>query len=535
MTRSRSTSVAEVAEPGQTVHNRAVPSRSSPPSPAETPAGEHLPDLSPFERQVRLELALAIGDIGTWTWDLTTGTGDIDRRGAEIVGLEPGFLPDIAAAQQQRVHPDDLARLADDVAIGIASGDLFSLEYRVAHEDGRISHVASRARVFRDAAGAPVRLLGTNRDVTAEREHEADLRTREERYRTLFESMDEGFGILELIFDGDLCVDCRFIEVNPAFERHTGLKDPVGRTAGELVRTPDTRWLEMYARVVETGEPLRVRGEAAGIGRTLDAYCFRVGEPDQRRVALLVKDVSRDVAVDEAREAMLERERLARSAAEAFLAVMSHELRTPVTSIYGTAALLARDPYRDDLPDLVRDMQDEAERLRRIIDDLLVLSGVDRGHIPLSPEPLLIQHAVPEVLSDATRRFPAVTFENAITMAIPPVIADTTALRQVLYNLVSNAAKYAGEDGPVTVAATDLGSTVEVAVLDRGPGVGEDPNALFELFYRSPHTAQRASGTGIGLYVASQLSRAMDASITATNREGGGAVFRVRLPKAPEE
>ena len=512
-----------------------MPSHSSSPPPAVTAIDDLPPDLSPFERQVRLELALSIGEIGIWSWDLTTGSGDIDERGAQIVGLEPGFLPDIGAAQQQRVHPDDLTKLTDDVATGIASGDQFNLEYRVIHEDGRIAHVASRARVFRDAAGAPVRLLGTNRDVTAEREHEAELRSREERYRTLFESMDEGFGILELIYDGDRCVDCRFIETNPAFARHTGLDDPEGRTASELVRTPDPRWLDMYAHVVQTGEPLRVRGEAAGIGRTLDAYCFRVGEPDQHRIALLVKDVSRDVAVDEAREAMLERERLARSAAEAFLAVMSHELRTPVTSIYGTAALLARDPYRDELPDLVRDMQDEAERLRRIIDDLLVLSGVDRGHIPLSPEPLLIQHAVPEVLSDANRRFPAVTFEKELPANVPPVVADTTALRQVLYNLVSNAAKYAGEDGPVTITAEDLGRTVEVSVLDRGPGVGDDPNALFELFYRSPHTAQRASGTGIGLYVASQLSRAMDATITASNREGGGAAFRVRLPKARED
>jgi signal transduction histidine kinase len=512
-----------------------VPSRSSPPSPPAAPADEHLPDLSPFERQVRLELALAIGEIGIWSWDLATGTGDIDRRGAEIVGLEPGFLPDIAAAQRRQVHPDDLTKLGDDLAAGIASGDLFNLEYRVIHADGGVRHVASRARVFRDAEGTPIRLLGTNRDVTAEREHEAELRTREERYRTLFESMDEGFGIVELIFDGDQCVDCRFVEVNPAFERHTGLKDPVGRTAGELVRTPDQRWLEMYARVVQTGEALRVRGEATGIGRTLDAYCFRVGDPAQRRIALLVKDVTRDVIAEQEREGLLERERLARSAAEAFLAVMSHELRTPVTSIYGTAALLARDPYRAELPDLVRDMQDEAERLRRIIDDLLVLSGVDRGHIPLSPEPLLVQHAVPDVLSDATRRFPAVAFETEIPTAMPPVIADTTALRQVLYNLVSNAAKYAGGDGPVTITAVDRGPTVEVEVLDRGPGVGDDPNALFDLFYRSPHTAHRASGTGIGLYVASQLSHAMGATIDASNREGGGAAFRVSLPKAAED
>jgi signal transduction histidine kinase len=485
--------------------------------------------------RTRLELALDIGEIGTWSWDLATGTGDIDERGARIVGLEPGFIEDIAEAQRRRVHPDDLARLETDLKAGLAAGGVFDLEYRVLHADGSIVHVASRARVFCDASGKPVRLLGTNRDVTAAREHESELRAREERYRTLLEAMDEGFGILEVVFDGDEPVDYRFLEVNPAFERHTGLRDPVGRTARELLPGRELTLLPIYGEVARSGEAIRTRDHVPAIRRTLDAYCFRVGDPAQRRIAAFVKDVTHEVAADTEREALLDRERLARAAAEAFLAVMSHELRTPVTSIYGTAALLARDPYRPELPDMLRDVQDEAERLRRIIDDLLVLSGVDRGHIPLSPEPVLIQHAVPEVIEDARRRYPDVTFEAEVPAGLSPVIADTTALRQVLYNLVSNAAKYAGTDGPVTIAAVDQDTVVEVAVLDEGPGVGPEPGALFELFYRSPHTAPRASGTGIGLYVASQLSRAMGAGIEATNRAGQGAAFTVTLPKASED
>jgi signal transduction histidine kinase len=508
------------------------------PDPAPGPdenTGQPLPADPGDDHGARLELALDIGEIGTWSWDLATGTGDIDERAARIVGLEPGFIADIAEAQRRHVHPDDLARLEADLKAGLASRDVFHLDYRVVHADGSIAHVASRARVFCDQDGNPVRLLGTNRDVTGEREHEAELRAREERYRTLFDAMDEGFGILEVVFEGDEPVDYRFIEVNPAFERHTGLTDPVGRTARELLPGRELTLLPVYAQVVRSGEAIRTRDHVPALRRTVDAYCFRVGDPSQRRIAAFVKDVTHQVAVETEREAMLERERLARAAAEAFLAVMSHELRTPVTSIYGTAALLARDPVRPDLPDLLRDVQDEAERLRRIIDDLLVLSGVDRGHIPLSPEPVLIQHAVPEVIADARRRFPDVTFVDTIPAGLPPVIADTTALRQVLYNLVSNAAKYAAADGPVTITAVESGAVVAVAVLDEGPGVGPEPGALFELFYRSPHTAPRASGTGIGLYVASQLSRAMDATIEASNRDGGGAAFTVTLPKASEE
>jgi signal transduction histidine kinase len=506
------------------------------PAQASDATGDALPSpADPDDPRTRLALALDIGEIGIWSWDLATGTGDIDERGARIVGLEPGFIADIAEAQRRRVHPDDLARLETDLKAGLAGREVFDLEYRVVHADGSLAHVASRARVFRDENGNPQRLLGTNRDVTAEREHDTELRAREERYRTLLDAMDEGFGILEVVFDGDEPVDYRFLEVNPAFERHTGLKDPVGRTARELLPGRELTLLPIYGEVARSGEAIRMRDHVPALRRTVDAYCFRVGDPAQRRIAAFVKDVTHEVAADTEREAMLERERLARAAAEAFLAVMSHELRTPVTSIYGTAALLARDPGRPDLPDLLRDVQDEAERLRRIIDDLLVLSGVDRGHIPLSPEPVLIQHAVPEVIEDARRRYPDVTFEGDIPAALSPVIADATALRQVLYNLVSNAAKYAGRDGPVTIAAVDRETVVEVAVLDEGPGVGPEPGALFELFYRSPHTAPRASGTGIGLYVASQLSRAMGAGIGAANREGGGAVFTLTLPKASED
>src|SRR5262245_37856760 len=126
-------------------------------APTEAPGPTDGHDLAvsndPSDREARLELALDIGEIGTWSWDLATGTGDLDERGARIVGLEPGFIPDIAVAQRQRVHPDDLATLEADLKAGLAGSDVFDLEYRVVHADGSVAHVASRARVFRDRDG----------------------------------------------------------------------------------------------------------------------------------------------------------------------------------------------------------------------------------------------------------------------------------------------------------------------------------------------------------------------------------------------
>jgi len=147
----------------------------------------------------------------------------------------------------------------------------------------------------------------------------------------------------------------------------------------------------------------------------------------------------------------------------------------------------------------------------------------------------MLQRALREPLADVGRRYPGASFDVQMPASLPAVVADTTALRQVLYNLLSNAAKYAGADGPITVEATQVGDDVDVAVLDHGPGPGDDPAALFALFYRAPHTAKRASGTGIGLYVTSQLLEAMGSSITAGTNGERGAAFRFRLPLAHDE
>ena len=131
--------------------------------------------------EARLQLALDIAELGTWEIDLATGIAALDARGAEIVGLRPGDAGDAAKAQTERVHPEDLARLQAEVAAGVAARAPFDLAYRVILEDGRLRHVASRARVLADAAGRPLRLVGTNRDVT-------DDRLAEEERARLFEA-----------------------------------------------------------------------------------------------------------------------------------------------------------------------------------------------------------------------------------------------------------------------------------------------------------------------------------------------------------
>jgi two-component system sensor histidine kinase KdpD len=219
---------------------------------------------------------------------------------------------------------------------------------------------------------------------------------------------------------------------------------------------------------------------------------------------------------------------------EAFMAVLSHELRTPVTTIFGASALLARVQTDDDTG-LLGDIHAEAERLRRIVDDLLVLSRSERGAIEVSPEPTLLQRSVRDIVDDIGRRYPHADIRFEAAQFLPSAMADPTALVQVVHNLVTNAIKYAGHDGPIEVAVSASGPMAVVTVSDSGPGLGADTDRVFGLFHRAEHTRKRASGTGIGLYVARELVRAMGGDIIGFNREVGGACFRFTLPLAVVE
>jgi signal transduction histidine kinase len=220
---------------------------------------------------------------------------------------------------------------------------------------------------------------------------------------------------------------------------------------------------------------------------------------------------------------------------DAFLAVLSHELRTPVTTIFGVSAILGRTETDAGTAELLRDIQEEAERLRRIVDDLLVLSRSERGAIEISPEPILLQRTVSGIVTDIAHRYPDVEVQFHAKPFVPAAMADPTALVQVIYNLVTNAIKYAGEDGPIAVTVDSGADGAAVSVADHGPGLGDEPDAVFALFHRADHTKRRAAGTGIGLYVARELVRAMGGEIVGTNRHDGGAEFRFTLPFAELE
>ncbi len=165
-------------------------------------------------------------------------------------------------------------------------------------KDGRHQEVEVVANLYQENGHAVIQC--NIRDITARKQAEAALRTSEERYRNLFNSIDEGFCVIEMIFGKNRKPrDYRFLEVNPAFEKQTGIHCATGKLIRTIAPNLEAHWLETYGRVALTGKPVRFTNEAKDLGRWFDIYAFRIGGAGSRKVAVLLNNVTIKRQVDE--------------------------------------------------------------------------------------------------------------------------------------------------------------------------------------------------------------------------------------------
>lgn len=234
-----------------------------------------------------------------------------------------------------------------------------------------------------------------------------------------------------------------------------------------------------------------------------------------------------------------EDEQRAAALREAFIGVISHELRTPITTIYGLTKMLRQrvDALAPEIRNqAIDDVEAEADRLYRLVEDLLVLSRAERGRVEIADEPLLVDKVVRHAVNAESARWPTRVFHLDAELGLPLVLGEATYVEQATRNLLTNAAKYSPSGTDVRVTVLEEGGEVIVRVLDSGIGIGEgDEERLFELFYRSATASRQAAGAGIGLFVCRQLIEAMDGRIWARSRPEGGAEFGFALPVHVED
>ncbi len=216
-----------------------------------------------------------------------------------------------------------------------------------------------------------------------------------------------------------------------------------------------------------------------------------------------------------------------------FVSVVSHELRTPLTSIIGALSTLKRPELSPSDPravELVEMAAKQSQRLKTLIEDLLVISRIEAQSLPMRPETIDLTTFLGELLESIPGGDRLVHDRSA---TLPSVIADPDHLTRVMTNLIDNAIKYGGEKD-VAISVGQVGNRVHIAVIDHGPGVPyEQRDRMFERFTQlQPHATRSRGGAGLGLSIVKGLVEAMDGRVWFEPTVGGGATFTVAIPAA---
>ena len=268
---------------------------------------------------------------------------------------------------------------------------------------------------------------------------------------------------------------------------------------------------------------LRGRTLAAEDQRVLTAFAAQVAVAYQQRRLAEAADAAATVAeVDRMRTALLN--------------AVSHDLRTPIASAKAAVSSL-RSPDIEwseaDRRELLASADGALDRLTALVTNLLDLSRLQAGALSVTAHPIGVDDVVSRALDHTAGGRPV---DLDVPATLPEVFADPGLLERVIANLIENAFRYAPADQPVRLAASAHGDTVEVRVIDRGPGIPPaDRDAVFAPFQRrDDHSTGTGAGVGLGLAIARGFVHAMHGTLTLDDTPGGGLTAVIALPKAPD-
>jgi PAS domain S-box-containing protein len=495
-----------------------------------------------MDARARLEATISAAELAVFTWEIRSDRVSADARMAALFGVAPQRADGAPiAAFLAAVHPDDLATTQAQLAQA-AAGRAYHATFRIRQAGGGWRWAIARGQVERDPGGDPARLRGVVIDATRQFEAEQQLRMTEERYRTLFDAIDEGLCVVEVLYDGagQPC-DYRFLEANPAFTKHTGLHDVVGRSARQLVPRLEQHWFDTYGRVAATGEPVRFVNQVAELGRWYDVYATRVDPPEARRVAIMFTDITERRRSEEALRKMAADLAEANRLKTEFLATLAHELRNPLAPIRSGLQLIRRAPGDAQAVARVHEiMERQLGHLVHLVDDLLDVARITRGQIQLKRERIDLAAVLQSAVETSMPQIEAARHHLDLRVPSEPLLleADATRLTQVVSNLLNNAARYTPRGGRIVLAAERDGGQAVIAVSDNGIGI--PPDKLEDVFQMFTQVGQGqhagggsagAGGLGIGLSLVRSLVELHGGSVTAASAgTKAGSVFTVRLP-----
>lgn len=496
------------------------------------------------ESEERLRLALQAAGMGTWRYEVETGMDIRDAGLNRLLGLEPVMTRTPIVDFVQRVHPEDRARVDQQIAEAVKTGQIYEVDCRILRPNGDVIWLRDRGRVFKDPHGHTY-MTGAAIDITARVQMEHALRESEQRFRTMADAAPVMIWLANpesertyvnrswLAFTGNQAdhelgqgwLHGMEPDDRPAFRRayEEAYRDRRAFRSEYRLRRADGQYRWMW----DEGSPLFAGERFHGfIGTCVDITAVKEAEEQLRRVnAELEERVERrTLELAKANEEL-----------EAFTYSVSHDLRGPLRRIEGFTMLLREavtENNHTDVEDFLDRIANSARQMNRLIDDLLKLSQVGRKRIAL--EPVLLDNVVREA-RESLLTTPNLSEVEWKVARLGEALGDATLLQQAFVNLISNALKYSRDrERPVVeIGRTEIEGEVVFYVRDNGIGFDmQHASRLFGVFERL-HDAGQFEGTGVGLAVVQRIILRHGGKVWAQGEPGKGATFFFTLRMTP--
>ncbi len=365
------------------------------------------------------------------------------------------------------------------------------------------------------------------------------MHLKKELWELLFNSIDEGFCIIEMIFDAHKKpIDYRFLVINSSFEKQTGLVDAVGKRMREFAPNHEEHWFEIYGKVALTGQSVRFENRAEQLHRWYDVYAFRFGEPRNFQVAILFNDITERRESEEKIKSLnkelaekVQQLEFANKELDAFSYSVSHDLRAPLRSINGFINILTKDlsgKLTAEIKESLEIIGSSSRKMENLIQDMLVFSHISKNE--LARDQVNTAQIVKKTIEDCCK-------QNSVDRSIfkvgdlPDAIGDSSMLNQVWINLISNAQKYSRKKPNPEIEIGSVQNKEEVIYYVKDNGAGFDMryyNKLFGIFQRL-HGDSEFEGTGIGLAIVQRIVARHGGKVWAEAKVNEGATFYFTL------
>ncbi|MDF2948906.1 MAG: histidine kinase [Sedimentibacter sp.] len=404
-------------------------------------------------------------------------------------------------------------------------------------KDGTEKIIDISGAIIKDSEGEYKGLIYSIRDVSEKYEYQLELIKSEEKYRYLYNSIDEGLAIIEVIFDEkNKPVDFRYIELNPAYEKQTGLVNEkiLGKTAKELKFDFDDFWYETYSKVALTGESIRFVNEEKSLNMWADVYVFKIDLEKGNKVGVLFNNITEKVLHNQKLEELIKMQ-------DELYVNVSHELKTPLNVIFSANQLMdiylknnQMETERDKLINYNYSIKQNCYRLTRLINNIVDLSKSNSGILMLNLVNVDIVEVIKNIVQSVSEYIKSkklrIIFDTNVEEKI--IACDPDKIERVMLNLISNAIKFSKPNCEISINVICKENTVEISVKDTGTGIEkQNLDYIFNKFYQENKSLSRnAEGNGIGLALTKSFVEQHGGIISVESEVNKGSIFKVEIP-----